>query len=446
MTYAEALGWLYDLAGRHFTPLAKASPADLSLERMRVLLARLGNPQLGRRAVHITGSKGKGSTAVMMAALLQQSGARVGLFTSPHLHHETERYRVNGEPVAEADLRRLIETVRPVVDELDAAGEHGRLNTFDVRTALAFLHFQERGVEWQVLEVGIGGRLDSTNVVDDKDLCIFTPISLEHTQVLGKTVAEIATDKAGILRPGVPAVMGLQRESAAEVLRERAAELGAPLVEVAQACKMAAGKADLDGQEMRLRTPAAEYRVHLPLLGRHQLENAATALLGAEQLAGAGVALTPAQAGQALAGVRWPGRLEVLKRSPLVVVDGAHNGDSARRLVQALRSLFSYRRLLIIAGLNADKQLDDFAREFASLEGEVLATRSAMPRAAEPAAVGAAFAERGFPVRTAPDVARALDEALAEATGADLVLITGSLYLVAEARAWLLGILPDPTV
>jgi dihydrofolate synthase/folylpolyglutamate synthase len=442
-SYADALTYLYSFGGSQITALGSAPAETRELRRMRRLLARLGDPQLGRRSVHITGSKGKGSTAAMIAALLRGAGARTGLFTSPHLHHETERYQIDAEPISETDFARIVGEMRPVVEAMERDGD-GHPTTFELRTALAFLWYREQRVECQVMEVGIGGTLDATNVLDEKDVCVFTPISLEHTRILGDTVAQIARDKSGILRPGVAAVMGLQRESAADVIRDRCRELGVRLEEVALACQLAPGKADLDGQEARLRTPRDEYRLHLPLLGRHQLENAATAILAVEQLQDAGIELTPAVARAALAEVRWPGRMEVLKRRPLLVVDGAHNSDSARRLVQALRQHTSFRRAVLVVGLNADKDLAAFAREFASLDPEVIATRSHVARAAPPEDVAAAFREAEMVARTAPDVASAVDEALTEAGPDDLICVTGSLYVVAEARAWVLGLLPDP--
>lgn len=442
--YREALRYLYSFANYEFTPLDKASAAQLDLRRMRALLARLGDPQHGRHTVHLTGSKGKGSTAAMIAAILQRAGYRTGLYTSPHLHHETERVRVDGKPIPEGEFIRLLEEMRPAVEAVNALGEYGRLTTFELRTALAFLWFREQAVQWQVVEVGLGGRLDATNVLDEKELCVFTPVSLEHTQILGNTVAQIARDKSGILRRGARAVMGLQRESAAEVFRAACATLDVPLEEVAQSCRMAPGRADRDGQEARLRTPRADYRLRLPLLGRHQLENAATAVLAVENLRPAGVMVDPATVQAALAEVRWPGRLEVLKQRPLVVVDGAHNGDSARRLAEALRTHFDWRRLILIAGLSADKDITAFAREFVPLRPDVIATRAALRRAAPAAQVAAAFETVGIPARQAPTVAQAVDDALLEAGAGDLICVTGSLYVVAEARAWVLGVVPDP--
>ena len=318
-----------------------------------------------------------------------------------------------------------------------------RLTTFELLTALGFLYFRETDAAWQVVEVGLGGTLDATNVLDEKDVCVFTPIGLEHTAVLGDTVQKIATDKAGILRPGVRAVMGLQRESAADVLREQCERLGASLVEVAESCQLARGRSSLDEQEFRLRTPGGDYRLKLPLLGRFQQENAVTAILAVEQLRESGVELSPQSAAASLAAVRWPGRVEVLKRSPLVVVDGAHSPDSARRLAQVVKDELPHRALLMVVGFSSDKDLDQFAAPFAALDPVVFATASRHPRAASAVDAGRPFQELGLLTRLAPDVAAALDTALGEAAAADMILVTGSLFVAAEAREALLGLLPS---
>jgi dihydrofolate synthase/folylpolyglutamate synthase len=438
MDFHEAEDWLLGFANYEITPLDAAPAARLELQPLRELLRLSGDPQQGRRSVHITGSKGKGSVATMIAALLQASDKRVGLYTSPHLHTIRERIQVDGAYIPEADFAMLTSELRTRV-----GGMRQRLTTFELLTALAFLYFQRQEVDWQVIEVGLGGALDATNVLDKKQLCVFTPIELEHTAILGNTVAQIATDKAGILRPGVRAVMGLQRESAAEVLRAACAALSVPLVEVATTCQMSRGRAGLDGQELHLRTPTAEYRLRLPLLGRYQAENAVTAVLAAEQLTAAGLALTPQIAAGALADLRWPGRMELLKRRPLVVVDGGHTPDAARRIVEAVREELPHRAVLLVIGLSSDKNAAAFAAPFAALDPLVTATVSRHPRAMAAAAVGQAFQAQGMIVRLAPSVAAAIDAALAEAGAEDLVLATGSLFVAAEAREAVLGITPD---
>ncbi len=441
MNFLEAATWLLSFSSHEVTALDTASAARLELRPLRALLARLGDPQNGRGTVHITGSKGKGSTAAMIAALLGAAGQRTGLYTSPHLHTIRERMRVAGELISEEEFARLATQLQPHVDAVRDGG--GRLTTFDLLTALGFLYFREQGAAWQVVEVGLGGTLDSTNVLDEKQVCVFTAIGLEHTAILGNTVAQIAADKAGILRPGVRAVMGPQRESAADAIRAACLAKNVQLEEAAIVCQVSRGKSNLDGQELRLRTPNADYRLRLPLLGRFQIENVATAVLAVEQLQQHGIDLAPEQAAAALADLRWPGRVEVLKRSPLVVVDGAHSPDSAKRLAQTVREDLPHRALYLVVGMSRDKDLREFALPFAPLDPIVIATASQHPRSASAQAVGQAFQEHGLLVRLAPDVAMAVDTALADAGAGDLVLATGSLFVVAEARAALLGIIPS---
>lgn len=443
LAYADALHWLYGFPEHRPAPLSVVPRDRLTLRPLRALLTRLDDPQRGRGTIHITGSKGKGSTAAMVEAMLRAGGQRTGLFTSPHLHSETERIQIDGAPISRARFAAYVEQIQPHVTQVLA--DVGPLTPFELRTALAFLAYREAGVQWQVVEVGIGGRLDSTNVLDEKHVSIFTPISLEHTAILGTTVAEITGDKAGILRAGCVAVMSPQRESAAGVLRARCADLGVPLHEVAKECALSVDSATPDGQTVRLRTPRQTYRIALPLLGQHQVENAATAVLSVEQLPAAGVTVDAAAVRQGLASVRWPGRMEVLKRSPTLLVDGAHTPDSAKRLGQGIRSTFSPRRVVAVVGLSADKDVEGFARALTGELGEisVIATRAMVSRSADVDRVAQAFAACESPVRSAPDVNHAVQDALAEATASDMVVVTGSLFVVAEARAWLLGILPD---
>ena len=373
MQYIEALHFLQQRDDWERTG-SPAAADRWDLRRMRSLLARLGDPHLGRRTVHVAGSKGKGSVAAMAASVLQQAGLRTGLYTSPHLHRFVERIAIDGEAIAPEEFGRLLGQVWPQIEAEDADGTYGAISTFEALTALAFVAFRERGVEAQVLEVGLGGRLDATNVFDTKDVCVITPISLEHTAVLGDTVAQIASEKAGIITPGATVVMSPQRESAADVIRSVCAKRGAELIETAQACALSRTKHDRDGQEFSLRTPRATYKLRLPLLGRHQLDNAATAALVIEAL---GIDVDDATLRDGLAAVRWPCRIELLKSArggPLVAADGAHNRDSARRLVQALRDDLGVREAVLVIGCSGDKDLGALAEELAPI-----ATRSRQP-------------------------------------------------------------------
>jgi len=444
MEFAEAAAWILAHTNHEVVPLDRAPAERLELRPLRLLLARLGNPQHGRGAVHLTGSNGKGSTAAMIAAILRQAGARVGLYTSPHLHTIRERIRIDGEPIDTETFAALTAEIKPHAEAIEALGM--KLTVFELLTALGFLAFQRAGCTWQVIEVGLGGTLDATNVLDEKQVCVFTPIDLEHTAILGNTVAQIARDKAGILRPGVRAVMGLQRESAAEELRAACARLSVTLEEVAQVCALRRERVTLDGQTLRVRTSRATYSFTLPLLGRFQAENAATALLAVEQLAetAPSMVVTPHMVAAALTDVRWPGRVEVLKRSPLVVVDGAHTPDAVRQLVRAVREDIQPRAVRLVIGVSRDKALDALASAFQPLQPEVIAVAAAHPRAADPLDVAHAFQRLDLPARAAPSVTAGVDAAIEEASPGELVLIAGSLFVVAEARAAVLGLLPVP--
>lgn len=455
MDYREALAYLRSRDDWE----RSGSPADAArwdLGRVRSLLARLGNPhtepgasrEAASRTVHLAGSKGKGSVAAMIASVLREAGYRTGLYTSPHLHRMVERIAVDGEPVSAEEFARLLEMVRPHVEAEDAAAapEAGLLSTFEVVTALAFCHFRDRGVGWQVLETGLGGRLDATNVFDRKSLCIVTPISLEHTAVLGDTVAKIAAEKAAIITPETPVVMGLQRESAAEVVREACAEKAAPLREVARECALTRLGYTSEGQDFRLRTPGGTHSLHLPLLGQHQLENAATAVLGLDVLREAGLELSDAAIAEGLRKVRWPARLEIIKRRPLLVLDGAHDVESVRRLRGALSDFVPHSRAILVVGTSADKDVSSIAAEMEPMPRleQVIATRSRHPRAAPARTVAAAFSERDVATTWEEDVPQAVDSALALAEPSDMVCVFGSLFVAAEAREHVLGLQADP--
>ena len=496
MEYEEAVRFIFGFTNYEFTPLAAAPSEALRLDRIRALLARLGDPQRGRHTVHITGSKGKGSTACMLAALLAQDGGRVGLFTSPHLHSPRERIMIDGAALSEEDFARLTSQLRPHVEAANQLRPGDALTTFELLTALAFLAFRELGCAWQAVEVGIGGRLDATNVLDEKDLCVFTPISLEHTAILGSTTAAIAADKAGILRPGCRAVLAPQDEAPEAVLLRACAELGVPAERVSESCTWQREPFDLDGQQCRMETARACYDFWLPLLGSYQVENAATAILALENVSPSGVPLTlssasggphgdenassaPGSAGfqparaakmaalpalqrkhfqitpeavaQAFASLRWPGRLEVLSGAPLIIVDGAHNAASARRLAEALAELCSGRRLTLVLGTLADKDLTGIVEALAPLAAEVITVQADLPRARDAAEIALAFEKAGVPARAGGSVAAGLREALAvvrqahhERQASDAICVAGSLYVVAEARAALLGITQEP--
>lgn len=405
------------------------------------LLRRLGDPHLGRRTVHVAGSKGKGSVAAMVESVLRAAGLSTGLYTSPHLHSYCERIRIGGEPVSEGEFAALTGAVREAVEAESEALGGRQFVTFDLLTALAFLAFRRHGVECQVVEVGLGGRLDSTNVFQTKDLAVITPISLEHTAVLGDTVEQIAGEKAAIITSGCTAVLAPQaHEAAAAVVRRFAADQGAALVDVAGSYRWRRLAHDLRGQTFHLSGPDGTRELGLPLLGAHQLENAATAVACIEALRARGFAIGEEAVVAGLALVSWPGRIEVLREQPLVIADGAHNRDSAKRFRECLREYFSCDRAFLIVGTSADKDIAGLAEELAPIAAQVIATRARNPRAMEPERVEAAFQELGALVEIRSRVAEALAAAMAAAGPGGVICLVGSLFVAAEGREHLLGV------
>jgi len=427
--YRKTLYYLY-----HFTDYAKRGPAAYApkfynLDRVRHLLTKLGNPQQTFQAVHIAGTKGKGSTSAMIESILRRAGYRTGLYTSPHLHSFRERIQAGGELISEADVIRLADEMRPLLGQIEG------ITTFEVMTGLAFAWFAEQQVEWAIVEVGLGGRLDATNVLTPA-VAVITSISFDHTAILGDTLAQIAGEKAGIVKPGVPIVSAAQADEALSVIKTACREQNAPLTLVGRDWTYAAGQADLNGQSFTLcHGQDVIEDFWIPLLGQHQLANATTAMAAVNLLQKAGLAIPELAIRKGLRRVRWPGRLEILNRAPFLVSDSAHNGDSAQKLVSAFRTHFDYGRLIIILGASPDHATPELLEAFLSAADLAIATQTRHPRAAAPDWLQDRAAQLGYRVETSPDVSQALDLALEAAAPDDLICCTGSVFVAAEARA-----------
>jgi dihydrofolate synthase/folylpolyglutamate synthase len=441
-TYRDTLRYIYHFTDYERRGLAAYAPEFYNLERVHRLLALLGDPQERFQVVHIAGTKGKGSTAAMIESVLRAAGYRTALYTSPHLHTFRERILTKGALIPEADVIRLVEEMRPLLSQVPG------ITTFEVMTGMAFVWFAEREVEWAVLEVGLGGRLDATNVVNPA-VAVITSISLDHTGILGDTHAKIAAEKAGIIKPGVPVVSSPQSDEALAVIEATCQQHGAPLTLVGRDWTWKAGEADLDGQTFVIRRgPQLVGEFWIPLLGAYQLLNATTAVATLSQLERNGVTVPQAAMRQGLQAVRWQGRLEILNRAPVLVADSAHNGDSARKLMAALRELVDFRRLIVVFGASTDHVTPALLEGLLSGADRVIATKARHPRAARPTWIQARAAELGFEMDLSGSVPQALDLALADAGPDDLVCCTGSVFVAAEARvAWfaLQGLLLPPS-
>ncbi len=422
-SYIDALTYFYSYA--LYNP---ADASSWSLERLKGLLARLGDPHKKFPSLLIAGTKGKGSTAAMGESILRQAGYKTGLYTSPHLHSFRERIRLDGEFITEERVVALARQLKPTFEATP------NLTAFELITALAFVAFAEANIDAAVLEVGLGGRLDATNAVDPA-VAVITSISYDHTQILGKTLTLIAREKAGIIRPGALVISAPQYDEAMRMIEQVCQEHQARLVVVGRDWKWEPGSFSLDGQSFSI----CGQSYWLPLIGEHQLVNAVTviaAVMGFVERTGLNVAPEAIKAG--LAKVTWLGRLEILSREPYLVVDSAMNGDSAEKLLQALKSYFPGRQVIFIFGASNDHPIRDMLQALLPGSSQMFIVASRHPRAEKPEKLAALATEMGYEVRPMASVPAALDSALAEAGPDDLICVTGSLFLVADAReAWL---------
>ncbi len=393
-TYQQALDYLYSFIDYSLQRTYQYSSRTFDLGRMHALLSLLGDPHKQYAVIHVAGTKGKGSVSAMLESILRAAGLRTGFYTSPHLIDFCERIRLNGAPISHDCLAELVASLRGQVDKVPG------LTTFEITTAAAFKYFKEEHVGVVVAEVGLGGRLDATNVVTPI-VSVITSLSYDHTHLLGNTLAEITREKAGIIKPGIPVVSSPQEGEAMKVLLAVSEERHAPLSLVGRDWHFVPDRHDLEGQSFflwpaqkqaevdallarggDLRPISARYEI--PLLGYHQIINAATAVAALHAVEDRGPAVPEEAVRAGLRSVRWEGRFQLLNRSPAVVVDSAHNVDSARRLRIALDDYFPTRRVVLILGVSDDKDIAGMLDELLPRVSRVIATRSSHPRAALP--------------------------------------------------------------
>jgi dihydrofolate synthase/folylpolyglutamate synthase len=441
MTYEEAIAFWY---GRIDYERWQPRPGDLKLDRMRALLRRLGDPHRRLRCVHIAGTKGKGSTSAILAAILRAAGHRTGLFTSPHLSDVSERVQVDGTPISRDEIAERMTEVAAAVRALDAEGDPSRAPTFfEVITALGFLQFDCRRVDVAVLEVGLGGRYDSTNVCDPL-VSVITNVSYDHMSILGDTLGEIAYQKAGIIKRRVPVVTTATHPRVVAVIAREAVANHAPLSVVFNEFRWYSHRPmPYEPAPVAIVTDRRDYGwLPFALFGTHQGANAAAAVMAVERLRDAGLQVPDSAIADGLRNVVWPARLEMLGRRPTVVLDCAHNVASAEALAQALRDSFPVagRRHLIFA-TSGDKQIAEMLTILAPEFDRFHLTRyQSNPRSADPAMVARLLADIGrTDVRVHPGPAEALQVAWLEAGPDDGIVIAGSVFLAGELRPLVLG-------
>lgn len=442
--YQEALDYLYSYVDYSLTRTFRYTPDKFDLGRVFTLLEYLGNPHRQYPVIHVAGTKGKGSTAAMIASALHAAGYRVGFYTSPHLKDFNERIQINGQSISHADLVRLVERLKPEVAKIP------RLTTFELSTAVGFMYYADQKADVAVVEVGLGGRLDATNVVDPL-VSVITSLSYDHIDVLGSTLKEIATEKGGIIKPGRPVVLAPQVVEARMTIEQIAAERNSPLYEVGRDYYFAPWTRSLDGQSLLVwaaeeKIPVDEFissggmqtweplRLKIPLLGYHQVENAATAYATLCITRQYGLAISDNQIQDGFSKVFWPGRFEVLRRTPAVIIDSAHNRDSALKLRLAIDDYLAGQPLILIFGASEDKDVQGMFAELLPRTRHLIVTQSRHPRAMDPHKLVELACTFGHQAQVCETIEDAMSKALELAGHDKAVVVAGSLFIAAAAR------------
>ncbi len=431
MTYPEALDWLYSFIDYGVKRSYRYSPEVFDLARVRTLLAALGDPQEQYPTVHIAGTKGKGSTAAMIESCLRAAGYTTGFYSSPHLIDFTERMRINGRQIPETEFVGLVELLKPNVDAVP------EISTYELTTALAFMYFAKHPVDCAVIEVGLGGRLDATNVIHPL-VSVITSLSYDHTHLLGNSLSDIAGEKAGIIKKETPVVLAPQQYEADLVVRAIAEERKAPVVQVNRDWHYVARNRNFDGQDFQVwREGDEDTRVDLniPLLGHHQVQNGTVAYVALQTVSGRGLPIELEQIQQGLASTKWEGRFQVLAHEPAIVLDSAHNRESALKLRIALDDYFPGRPIIMVFGASSDKDVRGMFLELAPRVSQVILTRADHPRSEDPETLARLAKGFGFEAEVVEPVAAAMQQAAEEASIEQVILATGSLFVIGSALA-----------
>lgn len=419
MQYQEIVDYIHSL------PRMEGQP---TLARMEAALARLRKPDCHYKIIHVAGTNGKGSTCAMLAGILTASGYRTGLFTSPYLDAFTNRIKIDGQDITEEDLEETFKLVR-------IPGQAEKLTQFEFITALALQYYALQKVDIVVLEVGLGGRFDATNAISSPLLTVITNIGYDHMAILGNTLAEIAAEKAGIIKPGVQLVTSVEDNEAWQVISDKCRDLGAPVSRLGQDYCISDTSADLNGQRFNFRDGRHQLDdLFISLLGSHQLKNAATALQAALHLRELGLDIGDADLRIGLGTAVWPGRFEVMSLSPLLIMDGSHNTHGMAALRDTLDQLLPDKHLRWVVGMMADKDIGGMLAYLEGRQTTIYACAPQIPRALEAAILTDTAQGHGFTAKAYGSVAEALGQALVDWQPGEVVLVAGSLYIISEAR------------
>ena len=437
ISYQEALDYIFSFVDYSRTHQANLSPENFDLSRMVDFLDLLGTPHKKFPSLHIAGSKGKGSVSAFCASVLQAAGFKVGLYTSPHLKDFEERMQINQVPIPRNTLAEYVEEIKPAVESVP------KLTTFEIMTGLAFLFFARQKVDIAVIEVGLGGRLDATNIITPL-VSVITSLYLDHVTILGETLEEIAAEKGGIIKPGIPVVSAPQEEKALNVIEKIAAQQDSPLIKVEQDYPYSIISSTLDGQEFVFTNPAegqeGDPSYFIPLLGTFQVLNAVTAYAALDNIRSRGFPLDEEDIKRGLETTVWPARFEIARREPPVIFDSAHNPASMRKLRETLNSFFPDLPLILVFGISEDKQLEGMFQEILPRTSHLITTQADHPRAMEAGELEKWAMEYPCSTEVIPNVQNAFSRAVQLAGDKKIVLVAGSIFVAASARiAWFNG-------
>lgn len=430
MNYQEAINYIENTA---------KFGMKLGLERTEKILELLGDPHKKVKMIHIAGTNGKGSTTAMVSQVLIEAGYKVGTYISPYIEVFEERIQINNENIPKEDLVGVITEVSRAIDEVIALG-YQNPTQFEIITCAAFLYYYKKKVDYAVIEVGLGGRLDSTNVITPI-LSIITSISLDHVAILGDTLDKIAFEKAGIIKEGIPTILFPQSVEAEKVIEKVAEERKSLLIKVSKELSEFIGSHDTQVhgeskivQRVKINTEKNDYELDLALLGKHQILNATVAVYACEKLMDLGVKITRENIINGMKNVRWPGRLEIMKRNPMVVIDGAHNIDGISKLTESVDMYFKYDKLVLILGILADKQVKEMIETIVPKASTVIAVTPNSERAELAEDLKKEIEKLGVNCEAIEDYTEAYKKALTYCTEKDLLLISGSLYMIGDMR------------
>lgn len=426
--YQKALDYIYSFVDYSLTKNLRYSPEKFNLSRMTSFLELIGNPHLDYATIHVAGTKGKGSICAMITSILSHSGYKTGFYSSPHMIDFSERIRIGDRLISQEKIAEYVDYFKPFIDQVE------EITTFEITTALAFKYFSDQKVDFAVVEVGLGGRFDATNVVTPK-VSVISSISFDHTKILGNTLSKIAFEKAGIIKNKVPVVVSKQKSTALKMIQSIALERNAPLINAKESYRMVSGKKTLDYQDFTIQEDSTSTEwIRLPLIGSHQLDNARTAFAVVNELRKQGIKISTAAVKNGFEQVDWPGRLEILQRDPLVIIDGAHNPDSFRNLANTIKEYLAGRKVIFVLGASEDKNIRTMLRIIKPVVDHLIITKSTHPRAMDINKIQEFADTIGISCMCVEEVEDAKEKAESLSNGNSVIIASGSIFIAGAFR------------